>query len=166
MGKLRERMGQDLELGGYSPGTRKHYIGAVERLCKHFGRSPGRIALDDLRGYVDHLRETGIGASTLKVQMAGIRFFYARTLGRPHLVAWMAWPRQRAALPVVLSGSEIAQLLAAMSNPLYRAIAVVMYGAGLRISEACTLEVADIDSTNTLATVLTAMCGIELFFGE
>jgi len=153
MGKLRERMGQDLELGGYSPGTRKHYVGAVERLCKHFGRSPGQIALDDLRGYVDHLRETGIGASTLKVQMAGIRFFYARTLGRPHLVAWMAWPRQRAALPVVLSGSEITQLLAAMSNPLYRAIAIVMYGAGLRISEACTLEVADIDSKRNLLRV-------------
>jgi site-specific recombinase XerD len=143
-------MEQDLELGGYSPGTRKHYVRAVERLYEHYRRSPDRLGQDELRGYVEHLRKGETGASVLKVQMAGIRFFYATTLGRPELVAWMAWPSQPAKLPVVLSGSEVERLLAAMSNPMFRAIAMVMYAAGLRISEACALEVTDIDSARGL----------------
>lgn len=150
MSVLRERMVQDLGSGGYSPGTGRHYLRAVERLCEHYRRPPGRLGMDDLRGYVEHLRTKKTGPSVLKVQMAGIRFFYATTLGRPELVAWMAWPRQPAKLPVVLSGSEVESLLAAMSNPLYRAIAMVMYAAGLRVSEACALEVRDIDSARGL----------------
>jgi site-specific recombinase XerD len=143
-------MEQDLELGGYMPCTSKRYVRAVERLCEHYCRSPDRLGQDDLRGYVEHLRENKTGVSVLKVQMAGIRFFYATTLGRPELVAWMSWPRQPAKLPVVLSGSEVEGLLAAMSNPMFRAIAMVMYGAGLRVSEACVLEVTDIDSARGL----------------
>jgi integrase/recombinase XerD len=154
MSKLRKRMEQDLELGGYRPGTRKQYVGAVARLAKHYGRSPDRLSQDDLRGYVEHLRKKEkVGASALKVQMAGIRFFYATTLGRPELVAWMSWPRQPAKLPVVLSGSEVESLLAAMSNPTYRVIAMVMYAAGLRVSEACALEVTDIDASRGLIHV-------------
>jgi site-specific recombinase XerD len=73
----------------------------------------------------------------LKLQMAGIRYLFAVTLGKPEMVAWMSWPRQKTKLPTILSGSEIETLLAAMSNPMFRAVAMVMYGAGLRISEAC-----------------------------
>jgi len=153
MSELRKRMEQDLELGGYRLGTRKHYVGAVARLAKTTGRSPDKLGQDDLRGYVEQLRREKISASALKVQMAGIRFFYATTLGRPELVAWMSWPRQPAKLPVILSGSEVERLLAAMSNPTYRAIAMVMYGAGLRISEACALEVTDIDAARGLLHV-------------
>jgi site-specific recombinase XerD len=135
----------------------------VEGLAKHFGRSPDHLGLDDLRGYVEGLSKRKTGASVLKVQMAGIRFFYARTLGRPELVAWMAWPKQPAKLPVVLSGSEIEKLLAAMSNPTYRAIAMVMYGAGLRVSEACALEVTDIDSARGLIHVRDGKGGRERY---
>lgn len=52
----------------------------------------------------------------------------------------MSWPRTKAKVPVVLSGTGIEKLLAAMSNPMFRAVAMVMYGAGLRISEACALR--------------------------
>jgi integrase/recombinase XerD len=146
MSVLRKRMEQDLELGGYMPGTKRRYVRAVERLYEHYRRSPDRLGQDELRGYVEHLKEEKTGVSVLKVEMAGIRFFYATTLGHPELVAWMSWPSQSAKLPVVLSGSEVERLLAAMSNPMFRAIATVMYGAGLRVSEACALEVTDIDS--------------------
>jgi site-specific recombinase XerD len=82
----------------------------------------------------------------LKSEVAGIRFLYTKTLGRPEVVGWMPWPRPAKTLPVVLSGSEVAALLGAMSTPMLRAVTMVMYGAGLRISEACALRVEDIDS--------------------
>lgn len=147
MTKQRDRMKQDLELHGYALGTRTQYLAAVKRFAEHFGRSPERMGQEQVRAYVEHLRKKRkCGASVLKVQMAGIRFFYAVTLGKPDVVAWMAWPRQPVKLAVVLSGTEIEKLLGAMSNPMFRAVAMVMYGAGLRISEACALRVTDIDA--------------------
>lgn len=143
---LRDRMKQDLELGSYAVGTRAQYLKAVVRLEEHFERSAEKLNLADVRKYVDHLKKSGAKASVLKVQMAGIRFLYEKTLGKPTMVAWMSWPRQPKTLPVVLSGTEVQQLLAAMSSPAYRVIAMVMYGAGLRVSEACAIRVEDIDS--------------------
>jgi len=152
--KLRDQMRQDLDLGGYAKGTRDQYLTAVERFAAHVGRAPEKVGQPEVRAYVEHLRKKRkCGASVLKVQMAGIRFLYAVTLGRPEVVAWMSWPRQPAKLPVVLSGSEVEKLLAAMSNPMLRAMAMVMYGAGLRVSEACALQVTDIDAARGVVHV-------------
>jgi integrase/recombinase XerD len=141
-----DRMRSDLEQGGYAKGTRYNYIAAVQRFLREFSKRPERITIEDIRQYVEKLRTRKQSASWLKVEMAGVRYFFCVTLGRPELVAWMRWPRQRASLPVVLSGSEVVALLAAVSSPLYRAVITVMYAAGLRVSEACALEVGDIDS--------------------
>jgi integrase/recombinase XerD len=145
--QLRDRMKQDLELGGYSLRTHEQYLGAVSRFARHLSRSPEKLGQKDVRTYIDYLtKKRKVSASVLKAEMAGIRFLYAKTLGRPEIVAWMSWPRQPKTLPVVLSGGEVVALFGAMSTPLLRAVTMVMYGAGLRISEACVLCVEDIDS--------------------
>lgn len=147
MSDLRIRMKQDLELGGYAQSTITAYIDAGKRLAGHFKRSPAKLSLQELRDYVEYLRtKRKYGASMLKLQMAGIRFLFGVTLGKPEMVGWMSWPRQKTKLPMILSGTEVEMLLTAMSNPMFRAVAMVMYGAGLRISEACALQVTDIDA--------------------
>jgi integrase/recombinase XerD len=153
MKTVRDRMKQDLELGSYAPGTVEQYLAAATKLQQHFGKSPNRLSQAQVRTYIDHLTKRKVGASVLKVQMAGIRFLYAKTLGRPDVVAWMSWPRQPSTLPVVMSMEEIAALLAAMSQPMFRAIAMVMYGTGLRVSEACVLQVTDIDAARGVLLV-------------
>jgi len=47
-------------------------------------------------------------------------------------------------LPKVLSKSEVEVLFDAIENPKYRMIAILMYSAGLRVSEAVRLRVSDI----------------------
>lgn len=140
-------MKQDLELGGYAPSTIREYLCSEKRFAEHVKRPPQRITQKENRDYVEYLpKKRKYGASMLKLQLAGIRYLYAVTLGRPEAVAWMSWPRQPKTLPVVLSGTEIEKLLGAMSNPMFRAVVMVMYGAGLRISQACALRVTDIDA--------------------
>ncbi|MFO0619500.1 MAG: tyrosine-type recombinase/integrase [Polyangiaceae bacterium] len=141
-----KRMKADLARAGYARGTCDHYYRAAVRLVRHCGRPPEEITQQTLRDYFDLARtKDKRTASWLKVEMAGVRFLFGVTLARPADVAWIQWPRHRAPLPVVLSGDEILTLLRAISSPLYRAIAVTMYGAGLRINEACALQVTDID---------------------
>ena len=54
---------------------------------------------------------------------------------------------------MVLSPGEVARLLKAIRNLKHRTVALVLYGAGLRIREALELELRDIDSARMVITV-------------
>lgn len=154
MHTLRIQMKQDLELAGYAAVTIKEYLAATRRLSERVKRPLERLQLAELRNYVEYLRtKRKYGASMMRLQLAGIRYLYAVTLGQPEKVAWISWPKPPKTVPVVLSGTEIEKLLGAMSNPMFRAVALVMYGAGLRISEACSLRVTDIDAKRGVIVV-------------
>jgi integrase/recombinase XerD len=153
MGRTRERMQQDLAMAGYAPGTQEHYLGAAVRFVKRFMQPPEQLGQEQLRTHVAELGATGMGASTLKVQIAGLKFLYEKTLGRPGEVAWMSWPSAPRGLPRVLDMGEVVALLGALTSPLYRIVAIVLYGAGLRISEAVMLQVSDIDAPRDVIRV-------------
>ena len=76
-----------------------------------------------------------------------MRFFFGVTLERPEALAKMSTVREPRRLPVVLSRTEVARLIAAAGRPKYQAALAVAYGAGLRASEVVALKVSDIDST-------------------
>jgi site-specific recombinase XerD len=61
------------------------------------------------------------------------------------MVSFFRLPKKHSPLPTVLSVEEVNALIRAIRKPLYQAIAMVLYGTGLRISEALALEVRDID---------------------
>jgi integrase/recombinase XerD len=153
MGKTRDRMTQDLALAGYAPRTRLYYLWAAAKFVKRFMRPPEEMGQEELRTHVAELAESGIGASHLKVQLAALKFLYAKTLGRPQEVAWMSWPTPPRGMPRVLGFSETVALIGALKTPLYRAVALVLYGTGLRLSEAIRLEVDDIDAARGVIRV-------------
>lgn len=153
MDKSIEQMAQDLAFAEYSQSTRSSYLRTVEDIGAHFGRAVAEIGRDDLRGYVETLQEKARSASWLKMKLAAIVFLFAKTLGRPTDVSFIVWPRQYSPLPTVLDQEEIAALLEALGHPVYRAIAMVLYGAGLRIEEALALEVSDIDGARGVLRV-------------
>lgn len=153
MDKSITRMQQDLAQAGYSKSTQGAYLRAAKELLTRIGRPVEEIGRDDLREHVDHLRGQGKSASWLKVKLAAIVFLFAKTLGRPTEVSFVAWPKQYSALPTVLSLGEVEALLGALRHPLYRAIAMVLYGTGLRIDEALSLEVSDIDGARGVLRV-------------
>jgi site-specific recombinase XerD len=55
-------------------------------------------------------------------------------------------PKKEKSLPVVLSEEEIVRIFKNVENLKHRAILMVIYSAGLRISECINLKIKDIDS--------------------
>jgi integrase/recombinase XerD len=153
MSNIQEQMRQDLAASAYAESTQQVYWDAARAFAEHFGRSPAALGREQVREYVEVLRASGIGPSRLKQHFAGLKFLYEKTLGRPGEVSFLAWPKQPRPVPRVLSQEQIVALLEALRELRYRAIAMVMYGAGLRIREACTLEVSDIDSARMVIHV-------------
>ena len=162
-----DRIESDLAHVGYAESTQAVYAASAKRFVDSLQDEPqsalDRVDIDRIRRYVDTLRTRELSASWLKVEMAGVRFVCEVTLGRPELVAWMRWPRQKPSLPVVLAGSEVVTLLAAVSSPMYRAVITTIYAAGLRISEACALQIGDIDRARGLLIVRCGKGGRDRF---
>ena len=62
-------------------------------------------------------------------------------------------PKRPQKLPIVLSPEEVLQFLSCVQSIKHRTILTVCYAAGLRISEAVRLKVADIDSERMVIRV-------------
>jgi integrase/recombinase XerD len=153
MDKSISQMRQDLAAGPYVKSTQESYLKSAEQFGAHFGRPVDELGRDELRDYFELLRGRGRSASWLKMQYAALVFLYRKTLGRPDEVSFVLWPRQRSPLPPVLSMDEVNRLFGALAVRTYLAIALVLYGAGLRIAEVLALEVTDIDGARGVIRV-------------
>lgn len=146
MDKSIERMQQDLARARYAGSTQSIYLGTIKLLAERFERPIVELTRDDVRTFVDEILARGDSASRVKQHFAALTFLYRKTLGQPQFASFICYPKQHSALPVILSLDETRALLDAIHHPVYKAIALVLYGAGLRISEALALEVTDIDA--------------------
>lgn len=164
MGKIRDRMQQDLTRAGYSVGTVRCYLACAKHFVGHFGgRSPLKLGQDEMRAFVEHLERRKLSAQRVRQYLAALKFLYGKTLGRPEEIAWISFPRAKRRTPAILSGSEVARVLGAIDSITYRTVATVCYGAGLRIDEARRLEVTDVLSDRGLLHVRAGKGGHERF---
>lgn len=145
MGTVHDRMRDDLRLKNYADGTVREYLRCAGAFVRQLGRSPVKVSEEAIRKYVLEMAEER-SPSTVKMHVAAIRFLYEVTLRHPELVVGLHFPKVPHKLPVILSLEEVRRLLEAIEPPKYRAVLMTAYGAGMRISEACSLLTTDIDS--------------------
>ncbi|MFZ5721967.1 MAG: tyrosine-type recombinase/integrase [Pseudomonadota bacterium] len=143
---MRDRLVEDMLIRGYSDGTQRDYVRAVEDFTNFLGGPPGFADVEDLRRYQLHLAVSGASPAKMNSVVTGLRFFFKVTLGVTGLGERLARVRQEDRLPVVLSPEEVALLLHCVPNLKHRLILSIAYGCGLRVSEIVRLRVVDIDS--------------------
>jgi site-specific recombinase XerD len=119
-------------------------------LTKHYHQPPDQLSDDQLKDYLLYLaQERKLAASSLNVAVSGMRAFYDWVLQRPDCGLWRALPRVRKSThrPQVLDVKEVERLLmVGCVHPKHRAFLMTVYGAGLRLGEACRLEPRHLDS--------------------
>jgi site-specific recombinase XerD len=154
MGELCNKMTEDLQLREYSPKTSKEYVRCARGFVAYHRRPPTEMGEREIREFLLYLAlERKIGAASRKMYVAGIKFLYDVTLGRPEVIARIPWPKVEQTLPDILSGTEVEGLFEAVESTKYRAMLMTTYGTGLRLSEVCKLDVGDIDSHRMLIHV-------------
>lgn len=164
MGQLRQRMTEDLKLAGYSPVTRRIYLHYTKSFVRHFMRPPAEMGEAEIRSFLLNLLEVRkLSHDSYRQCYAALKFLYTVTLRRPFEVESIPRRRGIRPLPEVLSGTEVEALFEATESLKYRTILMALYGAGLRISEACRLGVSDIDSRRMLIHVRLGKGGRDRF---
>ncbi|MFZ5625393.1 MAG: site-specific tyrosine recombinase XerD [Gemmatimonadota bacterium] len=116
-------------------------------------RDPGAVAPRLLRDFVFLLKDLGLSPATIRRQISAVRTYYGFLLGEGIVKEdpsdRLEGPKRGRTLPDTLSVAEVEALLAAPSvdEPLAwrdRAFLELSYGAGLRVTEACTLALTDL----------------------
>ena len=155
MGKLRDRMLVDLQLSGAKPSTQRTYLREAENLAKYFHKSPGQLGEDELKTYLLYLmKERHLSEGTFRFYVAALKFLYRTTLKRDWVVEKIRYPRApKRKLPVVLDLSEVQSLFAVTKNLKHKAILMLTYSSGLRVSETARLKLTDIDSKRMMVRI-------------
>jgi len=143
---LRLRMIEDMQLCGFSARTQQSYVRSVEGLARYHNQSPETLANEQIRKYFVHLTcERKLARPTVTIALCGIKFLYEKTLKRDWSLTGVPVPKRTKFLPVVLSRREVKDILSRIREVRHRACLSLIYACGLRLGEACRLEVGDID---------------------
>ena len=154
MTHLRKMMLEELQRRNYSNGTIRHHLRAVEEFANHYGKSPDKLGLSELRSYQAYLlKERKLAVGTVVNHVAGLRFFFVRTLKRQEFRDFIPYPNEPERLPTILGLDEVARLINASGNLFRRALLMTVYGTGMRRSEVVRLKVSDIDSQRMIIRV-------------
>jgi integrase/recombinase XerD len=146
-----------------APRTVEAYRRDLTAVGTWLGKPVGRATTDDLERYLAELRADGLAATTIARRAAALRsFFRHQTLlgaRADNPAAELDLPRRTRRLPRTLSPAEAERLVEAAAGTQPRdlrdrALAELLYGAGLRVSEAVSLERGGVDLENRLVRCL------------
>jgi len=130
----------------YSYRTEQQYLFWVRRFIVFHGkRHPAEMAAAEVEAFLTHLAvDRQVSASTQNQALAALLFLYQKVLQveLPWLDGIVRAKLSRH-LPVVLSPGEARDVLSQLQGE-YWLIASLLYGAGLRLREALTLRVKDV----------------------
>ena len=147
MTHLRQQMLAELQRRHYSPATIQIYLLAVRQLAAYFRCSPDQLGPEQIRDFQLHLfQDRKLAPNTVKQRVAALRFFFGRTLQRPQMLEQIPVPKAQRKLPCVLSPEQVTRLLDSAATLRDRTMLMILYSTGMRRTELCHLQVADIDS--------------------
>lgn len=139
----------------YSPKTFIAYRSWARKLQTFVkSKDPHLLTTDDVKSFLTYLAvEKEVSASSQNQAFNALLFLFRHVLGKEFgKIDGVVRARQRRYIPVVLSRSEVDELLSQLSSP-YHLICSLLYGCGLRLFECMKLRVHDLNFEMGILTV-------------
>lgn len=141
-----------------SQNTCTSYKNDVEQYCAFLTKyrncvEPADIGIDDLRAYLNSLKNKHINSSSQSRKLSAIKAFHKFCMlekyTQTNVSKLVSNPKQEKKLPIVLSIEEVEHLLDCLTNdtPLEarnKAMIELLYASGLRVSELINLKLSDL----------------------
>ena len=137
------------KLRGLSKNTEEEYVTKARAFQNHFGKPATELDLADIQNYLYYLlTERKLCAGSINTYNSGLRFLYQIVLDRPLETTKIPCHKNNRPIPDILTREEVGKLLQSTKSLRDKALLATIYGSGIRISEAVSLKVPDIDSAN------------------
>ncbi len=145
--KLLDQVRQQIRLRNYSIRTERVYAEWIKRFIRfHAYRHPAEMGAAEIEAYLTHLAvKRDVSASTQNQALAALLFLYKEVLKQE--LPWLdnvVRAKRPQHMPVVLTRDEVQRVLARLSGVPWL-VASLLYGAGLRLTEALRLRVKDVE---------------------
>ena len=145
--RLLDQVREAIRTRHYSYRTEEAYVGWIRRFILFHGkRHPGEMGAGEVSAFLSALATTAhVSASTQNQALNALLFLYRDVLGGE--LGWLDYmvrakrPRR---LPVVLTREEVKAILAELDGRNW-IMAMLLYGAGLRLLECLSVRVKDVD---------------------
>jgi integron integrase len=145
--KLLDRVRHACRVRHYSIRTEDAYHDWARRFILFHGkRHPQEMAEAEVNAFLTDLAvNRHVAASTQNQALCALLFLYEHVLSKPlDRLEGVIRANRPKRLPVVMSRDEVKRVFAHLDGT-YRLIALLLYGSGLRLLEACRLRVKDIE---------------------
>jgi len=153
--RLRDQFRNAIRVRHYSIRTEKTYWYWIRYFIRfHKLKHPLTMAEQDVSAFLTWLAtERDVAAATQNQALNALVFLYRHVLERPlGEIDGITRAKKPTRLPTVLTHQEAMTVISLLSTP-HRLIAALMYGAGMRVTEAARLRVKDVDFANNVITV-------------
>ncbi len=145
--KLLDQVRQTIRTRHYSPRTEEAYVGWIKRfIFFHNKRHPTEMTEAEIGRFLSSLAtESNVSSSTQNQALNALLFLYKEVLDKKiGLIQGIVRAKRSRRLPVVLTKEEVKRVLSCLTGTPWL-MAMLLYGAGLRLMECCRLRVKDID---------------------
>lgn len=146
--KLMDEVRDALALDHKSPRTVKTYSERIRDFVRWTKAAKREDLLDAtlLKKYLAHLAtDRHVGAVSQNQALYAVRFLYEKVFGMTIPDAQGLRVKETKRIPVVLTKEEVKRVLYCVHGEPYQLIAQLLYGAGLRLSEAQKLRIKDVN---------------------
>jgi integron integrase len=153
--KLLDQVRQAIRRRHYSERTEKAYVHWIKRfIFFHNKRHPAEMAEIEIGQFLSSLATQGhVSASTQNQALNALLFLYREILNKDiGFVNGVVRAKRPHRLPVVLTRQEVRSILRVLNGAQWL-MAMLLYGAGLRLMECLRLRVKDIDFTSNQIVV-------------
>lgn len=145
--KLLDEVRAHLRVNHYSKKTEEAYINWIKQFIIFNNKThPEKLGPIEIKNYLNFLAEKkNVSASTQNQALQGILFLYKNILKKD--IGWIEeikFAHRKKHLPVVLSKKEVVKVFNNLDGT-NKIIVSLLYGSGLRLSEALKLRIKDID---------------------
>jgi Phage integrase, N-terminal SAM-like domain/Phage integrase family len=145
--RLLDRVREALRARHYSRRTEKASVAWIPRyILFHGKRHPAELGATEITAFLSSLAvQANVAASTQNQALSALLFHYRDVLEQD--LPWLdevVRAKRPERLPVVLTRNEIRAIIGGLSGP-PRLMALLLYGAGLRLLECARLRVKDVD---------------------
>ncbi len=138
---------QQLRVANRTEQTVKNYTRSIEGLMNFLNELPENLDVDQIIDFLHDLKiEKERNWRTVKIYVAGIRWYYQHVMGDEGTAMAIPYPKEEKSLPQILSREELSDLFNACSNQKHRVMFRLMYSSGLRRGELIRLTPEDIDT--------------------
>jgi integrase/recombinase XerD len=132
----------EIRLRGFSKATEKAYVRYNSHFLDFINKDPKDVIEQDIKLFLSEKLEQGLTAKSIALIKAALVFYYNELLKNNFDIKT---PKIKKTTPVVLTKEEVKHLFKAITNPQHKLLLQLYYSSGLRLSEALTLRVKDLD---------------------